>query len=204
MAVKIRCSVCRKTVVASPSAQDRQRVCCPTCRKERDRRLARKRRRADVVKYRVEAVERKRAQRARDRERQRAALTAEGDRASWQESGECHAPGSDDNRAALLKKIAKIVDEDFDEVTRQAAPGDPAGRLGNGREGGAGGPLSGKTWRCHALGSMHIGGKKTDEMIDFVAAVTHRDGQADAGRVRIRRWRWWPKGPRPRRPRCAT
>jgi hypothetical protein len=111
MAVKIRCSVCRKTVAAAPSAKSAQKVCCPECRKKRDRKLAGKRRRAAVVKYRAEELERKRAQ--RERERQRAALTAAQQGASWQDLGGCHAPGSRDNRAKLLRKITKIVDEDL-------------------------------------------------------------------------------------------
>lgn len=88
-------------------------MCCAACRQERDRRLARKRRRAEVANYRAGALERKRAQRAREREQQRAALTAEGERVSWQESGECHAPASAYNRPKLLVKIAKIVDDDL-------------------------------------------------------------------------------------------
>jgi hypothetical protein len=109
MAVKIRCSVCRKTVEASPRAKGRQKVCCAECRKERDRLLARKRRRAAVTRFRAEEVERKRAQ----RERQRAALTAELESASWQEAEKCHAPGSDDNRRNLFMKIARSVDRDL-------------------------------------------------------------------------------------------
>jgi hypothetical protein len=109
MGVKIRCSVCRKTVEASPRAKGRQKVCCAECREERDRRLARKRRRAAVARFRAEEVERKRAQ----RERRRAALTAEQESAAWQEREKCHAPGSADNQPKILIKIAKIVDEDL-------------------------------------------------------------------------------------------
>ncbi len=109
MAVKIRCSVCRKTVEASPRAKGRQKVCCDECREERDRRLARKRRCAAVARFRAEEVERKRAQ----RERHRAALTAEQESASWQELEKCHAPASGDNQRKLFMKIAKFVDEDL-------------------------------------------------------------------------------------------
>ena len=106
MAVKIRCSVCRKTVEASPGAKERQKVCGLECRKQRDRMLARKRRKAALVAYRAEEVGRKRAQ----RKRQRAVLTAERESALWQRGQKCHAPGSDDNRVQLFNKIAQTVD----------------------------------------------------------------------------------------------
>jgi hypothetical protein len=106
MAVKFRCSVCRRTAEASPTAKGEQRVCCAECRKKRDRMLARRRRRAALSSYRAEESERKRAQ----RERQRAALTPEPEGASWQAVQKCHAPPSDDNRRKLFNKIARTVD----------------------------------------------------------------------------------------------
>ena len=71
--------------------------------------LARMRRRAAVARFRAEEVERKRAQ----RERQRAVLTAEHERAPWQEFEKCHAPGSGDNHRNVFREIAKIVDRDL-------------------------------------------------------------------------------------------
>ncbi len=115
MGVKIRCTECRKTVPAAPSAKGKQRVCSQACRKKRNRKLARKRRRGELQEYRQDEVIRKRAQRRRERERKsrQRALTAEPESVSWQAGADCHAPGSTYNLAEVLHKVDKIVDETF-------------------------------------------------------------------------------------------
>lgn len=114
MVVKIRCTECRQTVPAAPSAKGAQKVCSKACRKKRDRNLARKRRRAELQEYRQDEVRRKRAQRQREREERGQALTAEGESASRQTIGDCHAPGSASNLAEVLDKIDEIVEETFE------------------------------------------------------------------------------------------
>ena len=115
MGVKIRCTECGKTVPAAPSAKAKQKVCSQACRKKRNRKLARKRRRAELQEYRQDEVRRKRAQRQRDRERERRqrGLTAESESASWQAEADCHAPGSTYNLSEVLQKVDEIVDETF-------------------------------------------------------------------------------------------
>lgn len=100
---------------AVPSAKGAQKVCCKACRKRRNRKLARKRRRAQPKEYRQDEVLRKRAQRQREREEESRprALTADPESASRQTLGVCHAPGSASNLAEVLDKIDKIVDETF-------------------------------------------------------------------------------------------
>ena len=87
-----RCSECRKSFVAAPSARTTQRVCGTTCRARRDRKLARGRRRAELVDARVD--ERARQQRRRER---RAA-------------GKCHAPPSARKPSELQVEILQSVD----------------------------------------------------------------------------------------------
>lgn len=115
MVVKIRCSVCRTTVPASPSAGSAQKVCGKECRKKRNRMLARKRRQARLADYRQDEVKRKRDQRALEEARR--ALTASQESAARQDSEPCHAPGSARNRAKGGDKIDRILDE-FWEVSR--------------------------------------------------------------------------------------
>jgi len=115
MAVKVRCTECGVTVLAAPSAKGAQRVCSKACRKTRNRRLARKRRRAHLQEFRQDEVRRKRAQ--RERERDRGALTREPRSVSREAPSQCHAPGSSCNQSKQLDKIDKFVD-DFFEVSR--------------------------------------------------------------------------------------
>lgn len=102
---------------AAPSAKSKQKVCSKACRKKRNRKLARKRRRAELQEYRQDEVRRKRAQRQRERESRQRALTAEPESASRQSEAECHAPPFASNISKVLDKIDKIVDETF-EVSR--------------------------------------------------------------------------------------
>lgn len=115
MVVKIRCVVCRATVPAWPSAGSSQMVCGKACRKERNRKLARKRRQARLAEYRQDEVKRKRKQRACEKERR--ALTAGQEAASRQDSEPCHPPASVDNVAKGRDKVDQILD-DFWEVSR--------------------------------------------------------------------------------------
>lgn len=113
--MKIRCTECGLTVRAALSAKGAQKVCCKACRKKRNRKLARKRRRAHLQEFREDEVQRKRAQ--RERERDRRALTQEPESAAREAPSQCHAPGSSCNQLKELDKIDKIVDEFF-EVSR--------------------------------------------------------------------------------------
>lgn len=115
MAVKIRCTECGVTVLAVPSAKGAQKVCSKACRKERNLKLARKRRRAHLQEFRQDEVRRKRAQ--RERERDRAALTQEAKSVSRETPSQCHAPGSSCNSLKDCEKIDKFVDHFF-EVSR--------------------------------------------------------------------------------------
>ncbi len=110
MVVKIRCTVCRTTVPAAPTAGDSQKVCGKECRKKRNRMLASKRRQARLAEYRQDEVKRKREQRAREKAARRA-LTAGQESAARQDSQPCHAPGSVDNLPKVLAKVDQIVDE---------------------------------------------------------------------------------------------
>ena len=110
MVVKIRCSVCGKTVVAARTAGDCQKVCGKECRRKRNRMLARKRRRAQLSHYQQDEVRRKREQRARQKEERRP-LTAGQESAACPGSTGCHAPGSADNLPKVLAKVDQIMDE---------------------------------------------------------------------------------------------
>jgi len=110
MVVKIRCVVCRATVVACPTAGSAQKVCGAQCRKKRNRMLARKRRKAHLTDYRQDEVQRKRDQRAREKAARRA-LTQGLQCAAWQDLERCHAPGSVGNLPEVLAKVDQIVDE---------------------------------------------------------------------------------------------
>jgi len=110
MVVKIRCTVCGKTVPAARTAGDCQKVCGKECRKKRNRSLARKRRQARWEEYRQDEVRRKREQRARQKAERRP-LTGGQESAAWQDSERCHAPGSVDNLPKVLAKVDQIMDE---------------------------------------------------------------------------------------------
>lgn len=74
MVLTIRCTECRQTVPAAKTARGNQKVCCKKkCRKSRNRKLARKRRRENLVGYRQDEVERKRRSRQGQRDRATAA-----------------------------------------------------------------------------------------------------------------------------------
>jgi hypothetical protein len=88
-----RCSECRKTLKPKPSARTTQRVCSEACRAARDRKLARGRRRVDLVDARADERERQRACRARRRA-----------------AGGCHAPPSTPKSSLSRGQIRLIVD----------------------------------------------------------------------------------------------
>lgn len=96
MAVCRRCTECRKTFTPAPSAHTTQRVCGEVCRANRDRRLARARRRRDVDDARVDERERQRASR-----RQR------------KEAG-CHAPASTRKCPLTRIEVKQFVDRALD------------------------------------------------------------------------------------------
>src|SRR5260221_10484332 len=96
MAASRRCTECRTTFTAEPSARDTQRVCGERCRKARDRRLARVRRRRD----RDDA-------RADERERQRASRRARAE-------GGCHAPPSPRKCPLSDREVRQFVDRALD------------------------------------------------------------------------------------------
>jgi hypothetical protein len=92
MAASRRCTECRTTFTAEPSAHATQRVCGEVCRKARDRKLARVRRRRD----RDDA-------RADERERQRTSRKARAE-------GECHAPPSIRKCPLSNEEVRQFVD----------------------------------------------------------------------------------------------
>lgn len=99
---------------AAPTAKGAQKVCGKGCRRTRNRKLARKRRRAHLSDYRRDEVERKRRSRQAQRDRvaaQRGALTGEPESASWTSCGDGHSPGSMGNLSKVLAKVDAIVDE---------------------------------------------------------------------------------------------
>jgi len=110
MVVKIRCTVCGKTVPASRTAGDCQKVCGKECRKKRNRTLARRRRQARLKEYREDEVRRKREQRVRQRAARRP-LTGGQKSAACAGSERCHAQGSADNLPEVLAKVDQILDE---------------------------------------------------------------------------------------------
>jgi len=110
MVVKIRCTVCGKTVPASRTAGDCQKVCGKECRRKRNRMLARKRRQARLEEYRQDEVRRKRDQRARQKAARRL-LTGGEESAACAGSERCHAQGSVDNLPKVLAKVDQILDE---------------------------------------------------------------------------------------------
>ena len=88
-----RCTECRKTFTPSPRAGSRQRVCGTACRLRRNRKLARRRRREDLLECREDERVRQVAHRAKVR------------------SGRvCHAQPSDAKTSKLHKKVATLVD----------------------------------------------------------------------------------------------
>src|SRR5271170_4924183 len=92
MAASRRCTECRATFTAEPSAHSTQRVCGGGCRRARDRKLARVRRRRD----RDDA-------RADERERQRTSRRARAE-------GGCHAPPSSRKCPLSNKEVRQFVD----------------------------------------------------------------------------------------------
>jgi hypothetical protein len=92
MATRRRCSECRRTFTPSAKAQTTQRVCGATCRAARDRKLARARRRCEVVEHRAEERQRQQASRA------------------LRKAATCHAPASAAKSAELPEEIVRLVD----------------------------------------------------------------------------------------------
>ncbi len=92
MAASRRCTECRTTFTAEPSAHATQRVCGGVCRKTRDRKLARVRRRRE----RDDA-------RADERERQRTSRKVRAE-------GGCHAPPSSRKCPLSSKEVRQFVD----------------------------------------------------------------------------------------------
>ncbi len=114
MAHRIRCTECRQRVPASPTAGVRQKVCGESCRKLRNRKLARKRRRKNLEEARQDERDRKeRSRKARKAgtTAQMPGLTQAREPASWTASRECHAPGSADNPAKVLAEIVRLMDK---------------------------------------------------------------------------------------------
>jgi hypothetical protein len=103
MATRKRCTECRKTYTPTPRAKKTQRVCGEECRKKRDRKLAKARRRREIVDYRSD--ERERQQRRRD-PLHPASPTSPKERSA----AECHAPASMRNASISLKKVEEFVD----------------------------------------------------------------------------------------------
>ena len=92
-----RCSECRRTFTPEPTAGMRQKVCGVTCRAVRDRKLARGRRRAELVEHREDERERQRLHRAKGSGR------GEG-------RPPCHAPPSASKVQEVRGKVALFVD----------------------------------------------------------------------------------------------
>src|SRR5690606_14709183 len=91
--VRLRCSECRKSFLASATTGSRQKVCSAPCRVLRDRKLARLRRLREVAEYRADEAARQRACRARARSRE-----------------PCHAPPSSANQLKFQKELEVFVD----------------------------------------------------------------------------------------------
>jgi hypothetical protein len=97
MVARRRWTECRRTYTPAVTARSCQRVCSPECRHDRDRKLARSRRRRDLDEHR-----------AADRERQkewRAGRAASG----------CHAPPSGRKRSEWPREIIETVDRLFQQ-----------------------------------------------------------------------------------------
>ena len=103
MATRKRCTECRKTYTPTPQATKTQRVCGEECRKKRDRKLAKARRRREIVDYRSD--ERERQQRRRGQLRQASPTSAE-----ERSAPACHAPASAHNPSISFKKVKESVD----------------------------------------------------------------------------------------------
>jgi hypothetical protein len=93
-----RCTECRQMFTVAASARATQRVCGSTCRRRRDRRLARQRRRDDLDDARTDERARQRASRAR--RAAEAATAASG----------CHAPPSAPKVLLSRQEVTDLVD----------------------------------------------------------------------------------------------
>jgi hypothetical protein len=78
-----------------------QRVCGAACRVVRDRKLARRRRRREIIDYRADECARQQAVRDRRAQAKREAAASGGPR---------HAPPSTSKSADLLEEVARFVD----------------------------------------------------------------------------------------------
>jgi hypothetical protein len=107
MATRRRCIECRCTFTPSPRARQTQRVCGPACRAARDRKLARQRRRADLIGTREDDKRRQQALRARRSEARAAAVQAS-------TGVGCHAPRSASKSEELPEDLVRRVDRAFE------------------------------------------------------------------------------------------
>jgi hypothetical protein len=101
MVTRRRCSECGCRFTPSPRARTTQRVCGAACRVARDRKLAQRRRRREVVECRAD--ERDRQQAVRDQRAQAKREAAEIDAPR-------HAPPSASKSADLPEEFAQFVD----------------------------------------------------------------------------------------------
>jgi hypothetical protein len=101
MATRRRCSECGTRFTPSPRARTTQRVCGASCRVVRDRKLARRRRRREIVDYCADERDRQQAVRDRRVQAKREAAASGGPR---------HAPPSACKSADLLEEVARLVD----------------------------------------------------------------------------------------------
>jgi len=101
MVTRRRCSECGCRFTPSPRARTTQRVCGAACRAARDRKLARRRRRREIVDSRAD--ERDRQQAVRDRR-------AQAKREAAESGGPRHAPASASKSADLLEEVVRLVD----------------------------------------------------------------------------------------------
>lgn len=124
---RCRCTECRQWFNAAPSARGTQKVCSAGCRTKRRRKLARRRRWAQVQQARVEERERKRKSREkRPPKRGRVPETASvpASKAETKPARDptakpaCHAPASLANPRDILGKVLECWDR---EIARSRA-----------------------------------------------------------------------------------
>jgi hypothetical protein len=96
-----RCLECGCRFTPSTRARTTQRVCGAACRVARDRKLARRRRRREIVEYRAEERDRQQAVRDERARAKREAASIDAPR---------HAPASAANSLDLREEFARLVD----------------------------------------------------------------------------------------------
>jgi hypothetical protein len=101
MATRRRCSECGCRFTPSPRAQTTQRVCGAACRVARDRKLAQRRRRREIVEYRADELYRQQAVRDQRAQAKREAAEIDPPR---------HAPPSASKPSDLPEEFARFVD----------------------------------------------------------------------------------------------